>query len=42
MLLGYPTGVDAIQARMSAATLQAIAASSKGDPKQAMKELAIT
>jgi DNA-binding response OmpR family regulator/S1-C subfamily serine protease len=40
VLLGYPTGVDAILARTGAATLQAIAASSKGDPKQAMEELA--
>lgn len=40
VLLGYPTGVDAILARTSAATLQAIAASSKGDPKQVMEELA--
>jgi len=37
VLLGYPTGVDAILARTGAATLQAIAASSKGDPKQAWK-----
>jgi serine protease Do len=40
VLLGYPTGVDAILARTGAATLQAIAASSKGDPKQVMEELA--
>jgi DNA-binding response OmpR family regulator/S1-C subfamily serine protease len=40
VLLGYPTGVDAILARTSAPALQAIAASSKGDPKQAMEELA--
>jgi DNA-binding response OmpR family regulator/S1-C subfamily serine protease len=40
LLLGYPTGVDAILARTGAATLQAIAASSKGDPKLAMEELA--
>jgi DNA-binding response OmpR family regulator/S1-C subfamily serine protease len=40
ILLGYPTGVDAILARTGAATLQAIAASSKGDPKQVMEELA--
>jgi S1-C subfamily serine protease/CheY-like chemotaxis protein len=40
VLLGYPTGVDAIMARTGAATLQAIAASSKGDPKQVMEELA--
>jgi DNA-binding response OmpR family regulator/S1-C subfamily serine protease len=40
VLLGYPTGANAILARAGAATLQAIAASSKGDPKQVMEELA--
>jgi DNA-binding response OmpR family regulator/S1-C subfamily serine protease len=40
ILLGYPTGIDAILARTGAATLQAIAASSKGNPKQVMEELA--
>ena len=40
VLLGYPTGVNAILARTGAATLQAIADSSKGDPKQAMEGLA--
>ena len=40
VLLGYPTGVDAILARTGAATLEAIAATSKGDPKQVMQELA--
>ena len=40
VLLGYPTGVDAILARTSAGTLQAIAVSSKGDPKEVMEELA--
>jgi len=40
LLLGYPTGVNAILARTGAATLQEIAASSKGDPKQVMEELA--
>jgi len=40
VLLGYPTGVDAILARTGASTLQAIAASTKGDPKQVMEELA--
>lgn len=40
LLLGYPTGVDAILARTGAATLQAIAASSNGDPKTVMEELA--
>ena len=40
VLLGYPTGVDAILARTGSATLQAIATSSKGDPQQVMEELA--
>jgi DNA-binding response OmpR family regulator/S1-C subfamily serine protease len=40
LLLGYPTGVNAILARTGSATLQAIVASSKGDPKQVMEELA--
>lgn len=40
VLLGYPTGVDAILARTGAATLQAIATSTKGDPKQVMEALA--
>ena len=40
VLLGYPTGVNAILARTGTATLQAIAASTKGDPKQVMEELA--
>ena len=40
MLLGYPTGLDAILARAGASTLQAIAASSKGDLQQVMGELA--
>jgi S1-C subfamily serine protease/CheY-like chemotaxis protein len=40
VLLGYPTGVDAILARTGSAILQAIAASSQGDPKQVMEELA--
>lgn len=40
VLLGYPTGVDAILARTGDATLQAIAASSPGDSKQVMEELA--
>jgi S1-C subfamily serine protease len=41
VLLGYPTGVEAILARTDAAALRAIAASSKGDPKQVMEELAL-
>jgi DNA-binding response OmpR family regulator len=40
VLLGYPTGVDAILDRTDAATLKAIEASSKGDPKQMLEELA--
>ena len=40
LLLGYPTGVNAILARTGAATLQAIAASSQGDPRQVMEGLA--
>jgi serine protease Do len=40
VLLGYPTGVDAILARTGPATLQAIAASSQGNPRQVMEELA--
>lgn len=41
VLLGYPTGVEAILARTDAATLKAIAVSSKGDPRQVMEELAL-
>ena len=40
VLLGYPTGINAILARTGAGTLQAIADSSNGDPKQLMEELA--
>jgi DNA-binding response OmpR family regulator/S1-C subfamily serine protease len=40
LLLGYPTGVDAILARTGASTLQAIATATKGDPQQVMEELA--
>ena len=40
VLIGYPTGVDAILARTDTATLQAIAASTQGDPKRVMEELA--
>ena len=40
VLLGYPTGLDAILARAGAATLESIASVSKGDPKQVMEELA--
>jgi serine protease Do len=40
VLLGYPTGLDAILARTGAETLQSIATTSKGDPKQVVEELA--
>jgi S1-C subfamily serine protease/DNA-binding NarL/FixJ family response regulator len=40
VLLGYPTALDAILARAGSETLQSIATTSKGDPKQVMEELA--
>ena len=40
VLLGYPTGLNAILARAGAPTLESIATASKGDPKQVMEELA--
>lgn len=40
VLLGYPTGIDAILARTGEETLQSIATASKGDPKQVVEELA--
>jgi S1-C subfamily serine protease len=40
VLLGYPTALDAILARVGAETLRSIATASKGDPKQVMEELA--
>jgi S1-C subfamily serine protease len=40
VLLGYPTGLDAILARAGAETVQSIATASKGDPKQVIEELA--
>src|SRR6202790_4032284 len=40
VLLGYPTGLDAILARAGAETLQSIATASKGDPKQVIEDLA--
>jgi len=40
VLLGYPTGLDAILARTTGETLRSIATSTKGDPKQVMEELA--
>jgi len=40
VLLGYPTGLDAILARAGEDTVRAIAASSAGNPTQVMAELA--
>jgi serine protease Do len=40
VLLGYPTGLDAILARTGEETLESIATASKGDPKQVVEELA--
>jgi len=40
VLLGYPTGLDAILARTGEETLQSIATVSKGDPKRVVEELA--
>ena len=40
VLLGYPTGIDAILARTGQDTLQSIANSTKGDAKQVVEELA--
>lgn len=40
VLLGYPTGIDAILARTGEQTLQSIAAAAGGNPKQVMEELA--
>ena len=40
VLLGYPTGLDAILARTGEETLQAIATATKGDPKEVVEELA--
>jgi len=40
VLLGYPTALDAILARAGTETLQSIADTTKGDPKQVMEELA--
>jgi DNA-binding response OmpR family regulator/S1-C subfamily serine protease len=40
VLLGYPTALDAILARTSTETVQAIVTVGKGDPKQVMEELA--
>lgn len=40
VLLGYPTGLDAILARTGEETLRSIASATKGDPDQVMEELA--
>ena len=40
VLLGYPTGIDAILARTAATTLQSIATASNGEPKQVVEQLA--
>lgn len=40
VLLGYPTGLDAILARSGEETVRSIATASKGDPKEVMEELA--
>jgi S1-C subfamily serine protease len=40
VLLGYPTGLDAILARTGQETLRSIATATKGDPKEVMEELA--
>jgi DNA-binding response OmpR family regulator len=40
VLLGYPTGLDAILARTGEETLRSIATNTKGDPNEVMEELA--
>jgi DNA-binding response OmpR family regulator len=40
VLLGYPTGLDAILARTGEEALRSIATATKGDPKEVMEELA--
>jgi DNA-binding response OmpR family regulator len=40
VLLGYPTGLDAILARTGEETLRSIATATNGDPKQVVEELA--
>jgi DNA-binding response OmpR family regulator len=40
VLLGYPTGLDAILARTGEQTLRSIATATNGDPKQVVEELA--
>jgi DNA-binding response OmpR family regulator/S1-C subfamily serine protease len=40
VLLGYPTGINAILARTAATTLQSIATASNGEPKEIVDQLA--
>jgi DNA-binding response OmpR family regulator/S1-C subfamily serine protease len=40
VLLGYPTGINAILARTAASTLQSIATTSNGEPRQLVEQLA--
>lgn len=40
VLLGYPTGIDAILARTGEETLRSIATATQGDPKEVVEELA--
>lgn len=40
VVLGYPTGLDAILARTGEETQRSIAINTKGDPKEVVKELA--
>jgi len=40
VLLGYPTALDAILARVGADTIESIATATQGDPKKVMEELA--
>jgi DNA-binding response OmpR family regulator/S1-C subfamily serine protease len=40
VLLGYPTGINAILARTAASTLQSIATTSNGEPRQVVEQLA--
>ena len=40
VLLGYPTGLDAIFARTGGETVRSIAITTKGDPKKVLEELA--
>jgi len=40
VLLGYPTALDAILARVGSDTIESIATATQGDPKKVMEELA--